>query len=98
MDTGQVYAEPHEPVEVDPEQIERQMRETRARIDRKLDALTARTTRVKARMEERAPWAVLALIGGWAGLVQVGRWMRARRRRRIVRRQRLLDRRAFTRF
>ena len=97
MDTGQVYAEPSEPVAADPEQIERQMRETRARIDRKLDALTARTTRVKARVEEQAPWAVLALVGGWAGLIQLGRWMRTRRRRRLARERLMSDPHAFTR-
>ena len=74
------------------------MRETRARIDRKLDVLTARTTRVKARVEEQAPWAVLALIGGWAGLIQLGRWMRTRRRRRrVIRRMMLSDPDAFMR-
>lgn len=60
------------------------MRETRARIDRKLDALTARTTRVKARVREQTPWAVLALVGGSAAMMQLGRWMQRRRRRREI--------------
>ena len=76
MDTGQI----------DTVQIEHQMRETRARIDRKLDALTARTTQVKTRVREQAPWAALALAGSTAGLLQLMRWMRQRRHRRRVER------------
>jgi hypothetical protein len=62
------------------------MRERRARIDRKLDALRARTTQVKTRVREQAPWAALAVVGGTAGIVQLRRWMRQRRHRQRIQR------------
>lgn len=68
MDTGQVSTE----------QLEYQMRQTRARIDRKLDALTARTETVR----RQAPKALLALVGA---STCVALW--ARHRRHALRRR-----------
>jgi hypothetical protein len=67
MDTGQV----------DTEFIEDQMRQTRVRLDRKLDALNARTWGAR----QQAGWVMPALVG----VIGAAVWMRARRRRRARR-------------
>ena len=67
MDTGQV----------DTEYLEDQMRQTRVRLDRKLDALNARTSGAR----QQISWAMPAL----AGVIGAAVWMRARRRRRARR-------------
>jgi hypothetical protein len=79
MDTRQVYA-PQLDTEADPALIEQRMRETRARIDRKLDALTARTERVRYQV----PLVVLALASGSAGLALWRRHRRKTHRRRLI--------------
>jgi hypothetical protein len=63
MDTGQV----------DTERIENQMKQTRLRLDRKLDALNARTSGAR----QQASWVMPALIG----VIGAAVWMRSRRRR-----------------
>jgi hypothetical protein len=80
MDTRQVYT-PQFDTEADPALIEERMRETRARIDRKLDALTARTEQVRYQV----PLVVLALASGSAGLALWRRHhRRTQRRRRVI--------------
>jgi hypothetical protein len=63
MDTGQI----------DAEHIEEQMRQTRVRLDHKLDALNARTSRVR----QQAGWVMPLLVGAIGAVI----WRRARRRR-----------------
>ena len=72
MDTGQV----------DAGRIENQMRETRARLDRKLDALNARS----AAARDQGLWAASALAGivGAVLLIRAGRRRLRRRPRQIA--------------
>jgi hypothetical protein len=65
--------------EVDIEQIEQQMSATRASIDRKLDALSART----AFARETGPWIIGGLLGISAALA-LWRYRRVNRHRRRV--------------
>ena len=68
MDTGQVGNE----------RIEEQMRQTRARLDRKLDALNART----AAARDQGVWAVSILAGALGAALLVRATRRRLRRRR----------------
>jgi len=62
---------------MDTGQIEQQISETRARIDRKLDVLTAETRRAR----QRSQWVAAGLIGAAAITALVFRVRRRRKRR-----------------
>ena len=61
---------------MDTEQIEQQIADTRVRLDRKLDVLTGRTTKVR----REAEWIALALVALGAVGVLLGGVRRYRKR------------------